>query len=131
MSLMLTLSQHAEAHLRELAKQQGVSTEQYVAQLVEAFADRQALTEASEKQLLGRLSLGFSKNEWQRYYQLIHLRQEENLTEAQHHELVTLYDRLEHANNQRLATLIGLSKRRDVPLEQLMNELGITKPDVL
>lgn len=128
---MLNLSQHAEAHLRELAKQQGVSAEYYVAQLVEALADRQALTEASEMQLLGRLSLGFSEDEWQRYYQLIRLRQEENLTKAQHHELVTLCDRLEHANNQRLAALIELSKRRNVPLEQLMDELGITKPDVL
>jgi len=130
-SLTLTLSQHAEAHLRELAKQQGVSAEQYVAQLVEALADRQALTEASEQQLLQRLSLGFSENEWQRYYQLIHLRQEEALTEEQRRELVHLHDYLEHANNQRLAALIELSKRRNVPLEQLMNELGITKPDVL
>lgn len=131
MSLTLTLSQHTEAHLRELAKQQGVSAEQYVAQLVEALADRQALTEASEQQLLERLSLGFSEDEWQRYYQLIQLRQEEKLTEVQHRELIDLQDHLEHANNQRLAALIELSKRRHVPLEQLMNELGITKPDVL
>jgi len=116
---------------RELAKQQGVSADQYVVQLVEALADRQALTETSDKQLLARLSLGFSEDEWGRYYQLIQLRQEEKLTEAQHHELVSLHDRLEHANNQRLAALIELSKRRNMPLEQLMDELGISIPDVL
>lgn len=76
------------------------------------------------------LSLGFSEGEWQRYYQLIRLRQDENLTEAQHLELINLTDRLEHANNRRLKALIALAKTRNVTLEQVMADMGITTPDV-
>ena len=76
------------------------------------------------------LSLGFSEGEWQRYYQLIRLRQDANLTEAQHLELINLTDRLEHANNRRLKALIALAKTRNVTLEQVMADMGITTPDV-
>jgi hypothetical protein len=76
------------------------------------------------------LSLGFSESEWQRYYQLVRLRQEESLTEAQHLELINLTDRLEHANNRRLKALIALAKTRNVTLEQVMADMGITTPDV-
>jgi hypothetical protein len=76
------------------------------------------------------LTLGFSESEWQRYYQLVRLRQEESLTEAQHLELINLTDRLEHANNRRLKALIALAKTRNVTLEQVMADMGITTPDV-
>jgi len=131
MSLTLTLPNHTEAQLRELAQQQGVSTETYAAQLLESFARQQDLRVATETQLLQQLSLGFSEREWQRYRHLVGLRQDGHLSEAEHQELLSLSDRLEQANAKRMGVLAELAERRQVPVEQLMHEVGITQPDLL
>lgn len=131
MSLTLTLPNHTEAQLRELAQQRGVSTETYAAQLLESFARQQDLRVATETQLLQQLSLGFSEREWQRYRHLVGLRQDGHLSEAEHQELLSLSDRLEQANAKRMGVLAELAKRRQVPVEQLMHEVGITQPTLL
>lgn len=131
MSLTLTLPHHTETQLRELAQQQGVSAEIYAAQLLESFAQQQDLREASEAQLLRQLGLGFSELEWQRYYDLVELRRNGRLDDAAHQELVSLSNRLEQANAKRMGVLAELAKRREVPLEQLMLEVGIAQPTYL
>ena len=94
MSLTLTLPHYTEAQLRELAQQQGVSAEDYAAQLLESFAQRRELQEASESQLLQRLGLGFTEHEWERYRQLVELRREVNLDAAEQRELLSLSEQL-------------------------------------
>ena len=131
MSLTLTLADHTEAQLRDLAQQQGVSTETYAAQLLESFATQQDLRAATETQLLQQLSLGFSESDWERYRHLVGQRQGERLGDAEHQELLALSDRLEQANARRMGVLAELAKRRQVTVEQLMHEVGITQPDLL
>ncbi len=131
MSLTLTLPHHTEAQLRELAQQQGVSAEDYAAQLLESFAQRRELQEVSESQLLQWLGLGFSEREWERYRQLVELRREASLDAAEHRELLSLSERLEQANAKRMGVLAELAKRRQVPLETLMQEVGVTQPNFL
>ena len=131
MSLTLTLPHHAEAQLRELAQQQGVSAEDYAAQLLESFAQRRELQEASESQLLQRLGFGFTEREWERYRQLVELRREANLDAAEQRELLSLSEQLEQANAKRMGVLAELAKRRQAPLETLMQEVGITQPNLL
>ena len=131
MSLTLTLPDRTEAQLREEARRRGVSAEAYAAQLLESFARRRELQEASESELYGRLGLGFSEREWERYYGLIELRRQERLSAAEREELLALNSRLEGANAKRMGALVELAKRRGVPLDQLMREVGITQPDVL
>lgn len=131
MSLTLTLPNHTEVQLRELAQQQGLSAETFAAQLLESFAQRRELQEASESQLLQQLSLGFSDHEWGRYHHLVRLRRDERLSAAEHQELLGLSDRLERANAKRMSVLVELAKRRQVPLEQLRREVGITQPNLV
>lgn len=131
MSLTLTLRNQTEAQLRELARQQGVSMEIYAAQLLESFAQRRELEEASESELLQRLGLGFSEEEWTRYHELVELRQRERLNVAEQKELLRLSERLEQANAKRMGVLVTLAKRRGVTLETLMREVGITQPGLL
>ncbi len=128
MSLTLTLPYHTEAQLRELAQQQGVSTETYVAQLLESFTRQQDLREATETQLLQQLDLGFSEREWGRYHHLVGLRQDGRLGEAEHQELLALSSRLEHANVRRMGVLAELAKRRQIPVEQLVHEVASRNP---
>lgn len=131
MSLTLTLPDHTEEQLRELAQQQGVSAERYAAQLLESFAQRRELQEASESQLLQHLGLGFSEHEWERYHHLVELRRETRLAASEHQELLALSGRLEKANAKRMGVLAELAKRRQLPLETLMREVGITQPNLL
>ena len=131
MSLTLILPDRTEAQLREEAQRRGVSAEVYAAQLLESFARRRELQEASEGELYERLSLGFSEREWERYYGLVELRRQERLSAAERKELLALNSRLEGANAKRMGALVELAKRRGVPLDQLMREVGITQPDVL
>lgn len=131
MSLTLSLQNHTEAQLRELARQQGVSMETYAAQLLESFAQQRELEEASENQLLQRLNLGFSESEWERYYELVALRQQGRLSAAEREALLVLSRRLEGANAKRMSVLVELAKRRGVSLERVMQEVGIAQANVL
>ena len=131
MSLTLTLPDRTETQLREEAQRRGVSAETYAAQLLESFALGRELQEASESDLYGRLGLGFSEEEWKRYYDLVGLRQKESLSDPEHRELLVLNGRLEQANAKRMGALAELAKRRGVTLDQLMREVGVTPPDIL
>jgi len=71
------------------------------------------------------MNAGFSKTQWQRYRKLVDLRCEEQLTDAEQNELIKLSEQLEEANAERMAMLAELAKRREVPLGQLMNDLGL------
>lgn len=126
----LALPNGTEAQLRDLAQQQGVSTETYITRLLEAHAQQRDLATASETQLLQLLSLGFNEAQWERYETLKKRRREETLGSAEQAELIALSDRLEEANAKRMAALAELSKRRGTPLRSLMTELGLVQPVV-
>ena len=131
MSLSLELPNHTEAQLRALARQRGVSAEAYAAQLLESSVRQRELAEASEAQLLQRLGLGFSEQEWERYHRLVESRQEERLNAEEQRKLLALRERLEAANAARMGVLVELAKRRGVGLEQVMREVGIVQPGIL
>ena len=82
------------------------------------------MTDKTDAHLLG-MNAGFSKTQWQRYRKLVDLRCEEQLTDAEQNELIKLSEQLEEANAERMAMLAELAKRREVPLGQLMNDLGL------
>ena len=128
--IRLALPEATEEQLHDLAQQQGVSTETYVTQLLETHAQQRDLKRSTESQLLQQVGLGFSEVQWQRYEALVELRREERLGDAEQTELIALSNQLEAANAKRMAVLAELSKRREVTLGQLMNDLGLAKPTV-
>ena len=130
MSFTVTLEDHMERQLQALAKQQGMTTESFVAHVLESVTKQRDLTKASETELLQQLDLGFTEVQWRDYHELVTLRNEESLTDKQQEQLIAFTNHLEEANAKRVAVLAELAKRRQQPLEKVMEDLGITNPSI-
>ncbi len=128
MTITLELPETMEHQLREEAARKGVSIDRLILQGLEHHIGESAPPESlSESDLLKRinLDLGIAPKVWDRYDYLVERLHDEQLTETEHQELITLTDVIESANVERLKCLIQLSKLRGVSLEQIMADLGI------
>jgi UDP-N-acetylglucosamine 2-epimerase len=65
-----------------------------------------------------------------RYVILADKRDEETLTEAEYQELLAIAEQIEAFGVKRLEALVKLSELRQVPLLQLMADLGIKAPEI-
>lgn len=65
-----------------------------------------------------------------RYEILADKRDDETLTEAEHTELLAIGDQIEKIGVQRLEALVKLAELKQVPLLQLMADLGIQTPEI-
>ncbi|MCW5924531.1 MAG: hypothetical protein KIS77_19595 [Saprospiraceae bacterium] len=121
-----------EHRLREEAARKGVSIDHLILQGLEHQIGESAPPESlSELELLKKinLDLGIAPKVWERYDYLNERLHEELLTEPEHQELIALIDVVETANVERLKYLIQLAKLRNVPVQQIMSELGIRPRD--
>jgi hypothetical protein len=83
-----------------------------------------------EAELLQQINRGLPENIQHRYDQLRAKLNAETITPQEHQELLALVDLVEQADAQRLQHLIKLSQLRQVPLPDLMHQLGIHPPAV-
>jgi hypothetical protein len=83
---------------------------------------------AQETSLLLQINQGIPADLHQRYHILTEKRDAETLTHEEYEELLQLSDRIEHFAVQRLEALINLATLRQIPLLQLMDDLGIQSP---
>jgi histidyl-tRNA synthetase len=81
--------------------------------------------EPEETQLLLEINRGLPTVLLQRYQVLRERREDETLTEAEYEELLQLSDQIEVLGANRLEALAKLADLRQVPLVQLMDDLGI------
>jgi hypothetical protein len=132
MTIPVELPAEFESTLREEARKADLDPGAYVVRaLCEHLRKRQKLPPSvprPEAELLEKVNLGFSQEEWQRYHALIGKRWAETLTEEDQRELIGLSDRLEKANARRMEALAELASRRGVSFETLMKDLGIESP---
>jgi hypothetical protein len=84
---------------------------------------------AAETELLLHINQGIPTDLHQQYQALKQKRAEEFLTDEEYAELLRLSDRIEILAAERAGSLVKLAELRQVPLMQLMNELGIKAPD--
>ncbi len=84
---------------------------------------------AAETDLLLQINQGVPTELHQQYQALKKKQDAEILTEAEREELSELNDRIEILAAARAESLVKLSQLRQVPLTQLMNELGIKAPN--
>jgi hypothetical protein len=84
---------------------------------------------AAETDLLLEINQGISTELHQQYQTLKQKRDAENLTDPEREELLELSDRIEILAAERAGSLVKLAQLRQVPLTQLMNELGIKSPN--
>jgi hypothetical protein len=83
---------------------------------------------SQEASLLLQINQGIPTDLHQHYHRLIEKRDTETLTPAEYEELLHLSDRIELLTAQRADALVKLSTLRQVPLLQLMDDLGIHSP---
>lgn len=120
------------ADLLQAASQLGIGElEQLVRQLLALRAQRQAprLTER-ESDLLLEVNRGLSAPFRDRYRTLVARRKSNELTDAEHGELLHLTEEIERQDGRRLEALIKLAQLRGKPLRALMDELGIQPPPI-
>ena len=81
-----------------------------------------------ETDLLQLINQSVSANVRQRYEMLNEKLHEETITPDEYREFLELIDQIELAHAERLHQLIKLAQLRNVPVETLMNQLGIRQP---
>ena len=103
-----------------------VEWEQFVTRLFTLKArERAPVLAEREAELLGQIYQGLPAATQQRLNELIEKRQAYTLTEAELQELVALTDQVELFDAARLERLIELAHLRNVPLAQLIRQLGL------
>ncbi len=128
MTITLELTPELETQLRAEAKRAGLDESEYVLHTLQErlrLARQAAPLSPVETELLQHINLGLSEASWQRYHELIARRRAETLTLSEQQELIGLSDQIEEANVRRIEALIELARRRGMPLEALMRQLGI------
>lgn len=104
--------------------------ERFVSQVLTLRAKRVApCLPEEEAGLLEKINQGLSPAAQQRYDELTAKRRAETLTSEEHQELITLIDRIERADAERVQVLSELAQRRKVSVTALMAALGIRPPE--
>jgi hypothetical protein len=96
---------------------------------VRARRKTQVLSEA-ETGLLLAINQGIPATLHERYEQLLELRDDERLTAAESAELLAISGQIEGWGVRRIEALAQLATLRQVPLPELMSDLGIHSPGV-
>jgi hypothetical protein len=131
MTLTIDLQPELEAQLRDEAAKTGIDAGTLVVRALEERLQRNsrqsfpAHLSPEETVLLQKINQGLPEATWQEYRALIAKRRAETLTPEEHGRLIALSDGIEEANAERLAHLAELARQRQIPLKELMAQLGI------
>lgn len=130
MSVNIAIPPSLEQQLRNDAARQGISFEQYVAQVfMTGIAGSVSHDEKdlSEDELLQRVQLNVQPGELEEYYRLVESRKSGNLTKQEYEDLLALTNRIEMAHAERMKYVVALANLRGISLEKAMHDLNIQK----
>jgi hypothetical protein len=131
MSITIQIKPSLEKRLREKASRVGVGLDNLIEQVLETWSEAPLPggsnpEKSKENELLQKINgTGFSDDFWAEYKMLIQKRQAETIEKEELAQLIKMSDRLEKANVQRMRYLIELSRLRNLPVRDLMQQLGI------
>jgi hypothetical protein len=129
--LTLHMPPNLESRLRDEAAKEGLEPGAFVVRAVEhALMHRApvgggARLSARESELLTKICIGLSDDLWSRYRFLRSRLGEDKLSSAERTELLSISNAIELANAVRMRHLVELADLRKIPLEQLMDQLGL------
>lgn len=134
MSLTIEFNAETTWRLRELAAFAGMEAPEYVRHIVEEKT-RSHLAPASLSQeeiaLIEKINhSGVALTVRQRYQDLRDKMRAEAITNTEHAELLSLIEKMEAANVERLSHLVQLAQLRQVSLPEVMLQLGLKPPAV-
>lgn len=120
-------AQLSPGKLLEAVKQMSLpELEQFMSEVIVLQAQRKApRLSPKESELLIKINRGLPPEDQTRLNRLIEKRRAEALTPEEQRELLRLTDRLEAAQVARVKALVKLAQLRGIPLNTLMNDLGI------
>ncbi|MEO0647686.1 MAG: hypothetical protein AAFZ17_16265 [Cyanobacteria bacterium J06650_10] len=117
--------------LEGVAQLDTTELQQFLTRASLLLAQRQdAALPSSESDLLRQINQGLPADTQHRYDELREKLRREELNSEEHKELLKLVDVVEQATADRLQHLIALSQLRQIPLDELMKQLGIRQPSV-
>ena len=112
--------------LQGLARLGTKELEQFVDKVIALQAQRRAPSlPQNETELLQQINRGLPADIRQRYDALNAKLHDETITPQEHEELLTLIDRIELADAERMQRLIALARLRDMSVDTLIEQLGI------
>lgn len=128
---MPTIQIETEQLLNAALQMSEEELKQFVAKLFALKArERVPALSEQESKLMLQINQGLSSADARRRKELIAKRQSYTITEDELQELIGLTDEAERLNVERVKHLIELAHVRNVPLEELIDQLGI-KPAAL
>jgi hypothetical protein len=114
--------------LQGLARLGTKELEQFVEKVIALQAQRRAPSlSKDETELLQQINCGLPANIQQRYDALNAKLHDETITSTEHEELLTLIDRIELADAERMQRLIALARLRGMSVDTLIEQLGIRR----
>ena len=112
--------------LQGLARLGTKELEQFVDKVIALRAQRRAPSlPKDETELLQQINRGLPADIRQRYDALNAKLHDETITPQEHEELLTLIDRIELTDAERMQSLVALAQLRGVSVDTLMEQLGI------
>lgn len=127
MTLTLDVTAELEHQVVREARRKGLDPKGFILGLLRDYLASQApsITQIDESELLEEINRGFPAEHWKRYEELVTKRRAETLTDDEHAEMLAMIQLREEANVHRVECLAELAKRRQVPLRELMDQMGI------
>ena len=114
--------------LQGLARLGTTELEQFVEKVIALQAQRRAPSlPQNETELFQQINCGLPADIRQRYDALNAKLHDETITPQEHEELLTLIDRIELADAERMQRLVALARFRGVSVDTLMEQLGIRR----
>ena len=114
--------------LQGLARLGTKELDQFVEKVIALQAQRRAPSlPKNETELLQQINRGLPADIRQRHDALNAKLHDETITPQEHEELLTLIDRIELADAERMQRLVALAQIRGVSVDTLMEQLGIRR----
>lgn len=132
MSVTIALPPVMEQQLRDDAAVQGVSVEQYVSRLVLAGLsepESKKPEEMTENELYQKIQLRVQPKEMEEFYLLSGQLRANRISEEAYEKLLILTNRIELAHAERMRFVLALAQKRNISLEAMMTELGLSKKE--
>lgn len=133
MSLVLHINPSLEKRVRQNALKKGVDLGQFIVQFLELnFPEEKPkppVVSKKESLLLEEINSFIPVETWERYHFLRAKRTNETISTSESAEYDAINQQIEAATVKRLTLLIELSKIRNISLDELMQQLGLTTND--
>lgn len=110
--------------LREAERLDDRALDAFIADVI-ALRTRRTHAPSEEARLLKKINKGLPVTQIQRLRSLNQKRREQSLSQSEHEELLQLVEKSEQLNANRLRHLTALARLRQVPVRELMTQLGI------